>query len=262
VIALAGLAPIPTKLTIETSAQTIVLSLSSNVVISGLVSPPFPGEFVQIHYITPSRSVIERTVKIDTDGSYTDRLKPDEVGTWEVSAEFKAKGYYVDSRSEKVTFAVENEKRNSVFELQVSDDGGKAKTSYPIAYIIDGANVTNISINDRQRSLDISIQPTSSSEGGTLKIELARNVIDTWQPKYQVIVDGKIGSYEELPSDNKQLRILSIPFSADAKQIQIQGTYVVPEFSQAAIVVLAVTIVALIAVHRSVNLRNMWDVWK
>ena len=257
VIALAGLTPIPTKLTIEASDQSI--APASKLVISGAVSPSFPGDFVQIQYVDPKGSLTTRSLVLAVDGSYMDIINPELIGTWYVSAEFKAKGYYVDSKSQTISFTVKEETKNSVFDLQVEADD-RTKVSYPISYLIDTGKITNMSIDKERKSLLISIDPsTTAANGGTLRVELPRSIIDTWEPDYRVIVDGKDdATFQELSTSDTQTRILSIPFSSGAHQIEIVGTIVVPEFSSVAAGILVLTIGGLIAVSKSANFRLKW----
>jgi outer membrane protein assembly factor BamB len=257
VIALAGLTPIPTKLTIEASEQSVIPG--SKLVVSGVVSPSFPGDFVQIQYIDPKGSLTTRALVIAVDGSYTDTIKPELLGTWQASAEFKAKGYYVDSKSQTISFTVKNETKNSVFDLQVEADD-TTKVSYPISYLLDTGKITNMSIDKERRSLRISIDPsTAAATGGTLRVELPKSIIDTWEPRYRVIVDGRDdATFQELSSSDTQTRILSIPFSSGAHQIEIVGTAVVPEFSSVAAGILLLAMGGLIAVSKSANFRLKW----
>lgn len=248
--AMAGLTTIKTSLTLGPSSQNV--TVSSKMVVSGAVSPPIPGEIVRLRYVDPTGSVTTRTLIIEKDGSFTDTIKPELIGTWKASAEFKGEGYYLDSNSPTISFTVENETRNSVYILEVKANEGDAAgvTRYPIAYFIEGGRVTGISVDEQQKSLIIALEPSPAGapDQHVLKIELPRSVIDAWQSSYQVYIDGKIAAFQELDSgDYAQERALSIPFSSETREIQVIGTYIVPEFSGGALVILALTLVALVA---------------
>jgi hypothetical protein len=96
-----------------------------------------------------------------------------------------------------------------------------------------------------QKTLSVSLAP-SSSAGGRLWIELPRSVIDSWQGSYQVFKDGRAAGFEEVQADETN-RALSIPFDGNTRQVQIIGTYIVPEFSAMAPLIMALTMVAAIA---------------
>jgi len=241
--ALAGLTQIKTSLTIGVSAQTV--TPSSKLVVSGSVSPPFPGEIVILNYIDPTGKVTTKPIVIAKDGSYADEVKPELVGSWKVSARFDGEGYYLDSATPTISFAVENKTKDSVYKVEVKADDGTS-VSYPVEYFIEGGQVTDMSVNRQQKSLDVAI---TSTGGGALKIQLSRVMIDAAGSTYQVYVDGKVATFQETESGS-QTRTLSIPFPAGSKQVQIIGTYVVPEFSAIALIVLALAVAGTMAATR------------
>jgi outer membrane protein assembly factor BamB len=241
---LAALTTIETELTIDASEQVIVEG--SKIMITGAISPALAGEIVQLRYIDPTGFVMPKPIVVAKDGSYADTIEPEILGEWKVNARFEGEGYYTSAESSTITFTVENETKNSVYRIQVRSDDN-TNVSYPIVYFIDGGNVTQMSIDKQQKSLNIAIRP--SSGGGALRLELSREIIDAWQSSYQVRVDGKTVSFQELEADLKT-RVLTIPFSNDAKQIQVIGTYVVPEFPMPSIVIVAlVGMIAIIAMR-------------
>jgi len=60
-----------------------------------------------------------------------------------------------------------------------------------------------------------------------------------------VIVDG-----EEINSINYLNKILTIPYTANTEKIEVYGSYVIPEFGPIAIIILAVSVVSIIALSR------------
>ena len=248
--ALAGLTPRSTDLTIRASDETILVS--SKLTISGLLSPPFPGEIISIRYIDPNGSEIKRPLIVEKDGSYADIIKPEIVGTWKVSSSFNGEGYYLDSQSPTIAFDVVNEIKNSVYLLTIATPtggSGSTEVSYPIVYLIEGGEVSVMSIDKAKKSLDITIKNAESLDEITriLKIELPRGVIDSVLSDFQVYLDGKAASFEEIEKDSDtHFRTLSIPFSAETKKVQIVGTYIVPEFSTFALIVFAAAVISVI----------------
>jgi outer membrane protein assembly factor BamB len=232
---------IETSLSIEASAQTLLSA--SRLVITGDVSPSFPGEIVEIRYVDPSGSVVPKSLIVARDGTYTDVIEPETIGTWKVSADFKGEGFYLDSKSPTITFTVVNETKNLVFSLKVSGDGQSSEISYPIVYFAEGGEVVDMSINKEKKSLNIALEPSTS--GGNLRIELPRAVIDAWESNYEVYLDGQIRDFDEVES-GPSARTLSIPFDGDSSQIQILGTYVVPEFSNVVTLVFSVAMIAAV----------------
>ena len=244
---------IPTELSIESSSKTVIES--SRLVITGTVSPPFPGEIVHIRYVDPSGSVTTKTLVLDRDGTYTDVIEPEKIGSWKVSAEFKGEGFYLDSKSPTIDFTVIEEVEASVFTLRVRGDN-QAEISYPILYHIDGGQVTAMGVDKEERSLEIAINPMSP-DGGLLMVELPRSVIDAAGSSFQVLVDGRAADFEEIKTDSS-MRSLSIPFEENSNRVVIIGTYIVPEFSSFAPALLAAVMALVLAVgmRGRLNLRT------
>jgi outer membrane protein assembly factor BamB len=238
--ALAGRTVIETGLTIRASEQTTLLS--RKIIISGAISPSLPGEVVQLRYVDPTGFVISRPLVIAQDGSYTDEIEPKVIGNWRASVSFAGKGYYTDSQSPTISFSIENETRNSVYKLEIESDDNTV-VSYPVVYLIEGGQVDKMSIDRDRKSLDITI---TAEDQGSLRLELSRNMIDAWDSSYEVYVDGEVVEYDEVKADT-QTRTLSIPFSASSEQIQVIGTYVVPEFPMASLM-LVLTIAGTITI--------------
>lgn len=237
--ALAGLTEIKTALEISVSAQTLSLtSLPDRIMVTGALTPAFRGEIVELRYVDPTGLVTTVPLIVAGDGSFTHVIEPQIVGTWKVTAEFDGEGYYLDSKSSTITFTVmEEEPGSRIYQLEVEG----SEVSYPIAYKIEGGNVTGMSINLETKSLGIAI---SATQHGTLTIKLPRSVIDAWELSYQVYVDGEGADFEETEA-NEEFRTLAIPFPGSAKQVQVSGSYIIPEFP-VALVMLALAIVCTI----------------
>jgi hypothetical protein len=218
--------------------------LSRKVTISGAISPPLPGEVVQLRYIDPAGMMTSKPLVVAQDGSYTDEIQPKAIGSWKVSASYAGEGFYTSAQSSTISFTVENETRNSVYSVDVKSEDNTS-VSYPVAYFIEGGRVDEMSIDKQQKSLDIAITPEIGS-GGSLRIELSRSMIDAWDSSYKVFVDGKAVEFDEIEAD-MQARTLSIPFSSDSEQIRVIGTYIVPEFP-AATIMMALAIAGMITV--------------
>jgi hypothetical protein len=197
---------------------------------------------VQLRYVDPNGDVTTKPLILENDGSYVDVTEPEIIGDWKVSVEFKGEGFYLDSSSGTIGFTVIAEETTSSFPVKVR--GEEQGISYPIQYLVDGGQVTDMAIVKDQKTLSISLAP-SSSAGGRLWVELPRSVIDSWQGEFQVLRDGKAAGFEEVQADEAN-RALSIPFDGNTRQVQIIGTYIVPEFSAMALV-MALTMVAAIA---------------
>ena len=240
VTALSRQTTISTTLSIQPSAETVVAS--SKVVISGALTPSFPGKLIEIRYVDPKGAVTTRPLILSKDGTYSDVFEPEMTGDWKVNVAFDGEGFYLDSTSRTISIKVIDEEKILVYMLKVPDD---ESVSYPIPYFVDGGQVNDMSINKETKTLKIAINP--SKEDGSLEIDLPRNVIDAFDKDYQVLINGKQAQYQEIESEDSSTRSLSIPFKQDSSEITISGTYIVPEFSIVGPLLFAVVMLAVLA---------------
>ncbi len=116
-----------------------------------------------------------------------------------------------------------------------------------IGYEITGGKILGITPSVEDNSLIISIDATSD---GSLTLTIPRSVLDALidgvDDDFFILIDGEEVNFEETTSSTD--RILTIAFPAGAEEIEIIGTFVVPEFGTIAAMILAVAIISIIAV--------------
>ncbi len=116
-----------------------------------------------------------------------------------------------------------------------------------IGYEITGGKLISIMTDVDANSLIISIDAT---DDGSLTITIPRSVLDATfngeDDDFFVLVDGEEVDFDEIASSTD--RTLTIEFSAGAEQIEIIGTFVIPEFGTIAAMILAVAIISIIAI--------------
>lgn len=122
-------------------------------------------------------------------------------------------------------------------------------SNYCIPYSISGATVTGARINQATTSMTINI---NTSSDGTLTLEIPRNVLDT-KDSFFVFVDGEEAESEESATDTT--RTVTIMFPNGAEEIEIIGTFAIPEFGAIAALILAVAIISIIAVSSKTRLN-------
>lgn len=122
-------------------------------------------------------------------------------------------------------------------------------SNYCIPYSISGATVTGARINQATTSMTINI---NTSSDGTLTLDIPRNVLDT-KDSFFVLVDGEEVDSEESVTDTT--RTVTIMFPNGAEEIEIIGTFAIPEFGAIAALILAVAIISIIAVSSKTRLN-------
>jgi predicted secreted protein with PEFG-CTERM motif len=116
-----------------------------------------------------------------------------------------------------------------------------------IGYEITGGKLLSIMPDVDANSLIVSIDATND---GSLTLTIPRSVLDATMngedDDFFVLIDGEEVDFEETTDSTN--RILTIAFPAGAEEIEIIGTFVVPEFGTIAAMILAVAIISIIAV--------------
>ena len=144
----------------------------------------------------------------------------------------------------------------------VMPDGNKYsvtidESEYALDYSITGGSLVSIMPNMDDKSLIITID---SVEDGSLTLTLPRSIIDAldgdMDVNFLVFVDREESDDVEETSTSSD-RTLTIPFPAGAEEIEIIGTWIVPEFGTIAAMILAVAIVSIIAISARSRLSIM-----
>jgi len=134
--------------------------------------------------------------------------------------------------------------------IKVSD------TDLMIGYTITSGKVTSVMPDVDAKSLVVGI---NSNDDGIITLELPRSVLDAKMnnndDEFFVLVDGEEVNFEESVTESK--RTLTVSFPANAEEVEIIGTFVVPEFGTIAAMILAVAIISIIAVSAKSRLSIM-----
>jgi predicted secreted protein with PEFG-CTERM motif len=116
-----------------------------------------------------------------------------------------------------------------------------------VGYEITGGKLLGISPDVESNSLIISIDATSN---GSLTLTIPRSVLDATinggDDDFFVLIDGEEVDFDETTSSTD--RTLTIAFPAGAEEIEIIGTFVVPEFGTIAVMILSIAIISIIAI--------------
>ena len=134
---------------------------------------------------------------------------------------------------------------------QPSKTCGKSELSVEgncVSYSISGGTVNGAKVNTNDNSLIVMI---SANEDGTITLNPSKNVLDG---AFMVLVDGEEWDDVEINENGNEITVM---FLAGAEEIEIIGTFVVPEFGAIAALILAVAIISIIAVSAKSRLSIM-----
>ena len=123
-------------------------------------------------------------------------------------------------------------------------------TDYELVYGISGGSVTHVAPDYEAQSLIIQIDSISN---GTLLVKLPREIIDSKfggkDDDFFVLIDGLDSEFNEGKTDSE--RTLTIPFQEGSEEVEIIGTYVVPEFGTIAVLVLIISLISVIFISQN-----------
>jgi predicted secreted protein with PEFG-CTERM motif len=122
------------------------------------------------------------------------------------------------------------------------------KSTDLVGYEITNGKLINVIPDIDAKSLLIDIE---ALDDGSITLTIPRSVLDATindneDDEFFVLVDGEEVDFEEIITSTD--RTLTIEFLAGSEQIEIIGTFVIPEFGTIAAMILAVAIISIIAI--------------
>ena len=117
-----------------------------------------------------------------------------------------------------------------------------------VEYTITGGTLLSIIPDTDSKSLVLSI---TSTRDGTITLSIPRTVADSLletgdDDSFIILVDDSDTMFDETVSSTH--RTVTIPFSAGTSQIEIIGTFVIPEFGSIIMMILVISIISIIAI--------------
>ncbi|MBM2851665.1 MAG: sorting protein [Candidatus Nitrosotenuis sp.] len=216
------------------------------------------GDAVTIKVTGPQGNIVAlRQVEVSEDNSFEATLST--AGSlWKQSGMYTIRAQYgpqqvFDKVVVEITEEAPEEPACAADELVVK---GRDQ-AYCVPFEITGGTVSDNSVSSETSSLTLMI--TAESDG-SVSLKIPRNVLDARQQGMEgddtdfiVLVDGEEADFEEIDTTSDE-RTLDIVFLEGATQIEVIGTWAVPEFGTTAAIILAVAIVSIIAVSARTRL--------
>ncbi len=124
-----------------------------------------------------------------------------------------------------------------------------------VQYNIVNGTVDDMSVDVGANSLYI---PITTAANGTLTVTLPRTLIDATtnngqDDQFYVLLDGQDSYFQESKTNIE--RTLTVPFPDGTSEIDVVGTYVVPEFPTSAAIVFAIAIISIVVVSTRAKIR-------
>ena len=230
------------------------------IIISGILQDNItPGYQVALMVISPIGNIVSiAQLSPDNDNKFSEIIRSGEGGVWKESGTYTVEAKYNNMKADThfdfdsgIIKAAPSVSAEVVVEddesIRVVVDG----EIFSIKYSIENGTVTAAYIDVETKSLIIVID---SSDDGVITLTLPNSLITSDEYGYFILIDGEeADNYDE--SSTSVNTNLTIPFSAGTEQIEIIGSWVVPEFGAIAGLVLAVAIISIIVLSAKTRMN-------
>jgi len=227
------------------------------IVVFGEVRDIFSGTPVALRVIAPNGNLVTLAqLDVGTDGTFSTTLTAGgdlwkSQGTYTIKVSYGATGANIKSAEATFDFG-------GTTGIGATPTSGQSLTveGFGVGFQITGGSIISITPDIDQSSLIIEIEAV---DDGELTITLPRELIDAKfngdDDDFFVLVDAEEVDFDETKTDLE--RTLIIGFPAGTEEIEIIGTFVIPEFGTIAALILAVAIISIIAVSARTKLSIM-----
>ena len=220
------------------------------VVILGLVDITLEGTPAIIQIMSPIGNMVRaEQIDVDSDGSFSKTIETSIGGVWKETGTYTVKVSYGENSTQigfeyggmmsagvqtTPEFAME-ENENASQSIMIED--------HSLDYELTCAEIQSLTPDTENKSLIISVKTDCDGE---LTITLPKDVIDTDEEGFFILVDGDETNHKA--SSVGEFWTLTIPFSYGSEEIEIIGTFVIPEFGTIAALVLVVAISSILII--------------
>ncbi len=221
------------------------------VVISGIVKTVIGETPIIIQIIYDEKTYVDfKQIEVAQDGSFTATFIAE--GTyWKKAGTYTVKVSYQDQIAEtEFTYTPESGPRKITDSYEVSRGPGEG--TFDVKYAIEGGTVKKMIVDPKGLAIIVQIESTYEGE---ITLDLPREFIgakkqDGKDDIFIITIDGRNVVYLESVVHPDSRRI-TINFENEDSDIEIIGTYVVPEFGTIVMMILIVGIMTVILVSRN-----------
>jgi len=238
------------SLTITTEKESY--SAGEPIQIVGLVESKVTDFKVTLRVFNPVNNLITiDELDVNDDGTFHGEIPTSIGGLWEKDGTYTIIANYYASEVATTQFEygvmISAGVQDVVPEFSVTEDDDYLQSTmledYELGYELTGAKIIRITPDTEMKSLIFEIETYSDGE---LRITLPKDVIDTDEEGFFILVDGIETNHEAV--SNLENWSFVIPFSYGSEEIEIIGTFVIPEFGTIAVLVLVTSIAVIVMI--------------
>ena len=220
-------------------------SEGDTILISGNVATIIGDTQVTMQLFQQGNLIEIAQIKVSQDGNYTHTIIA-QGPLWKTQGTYMVKVAYGESNIAERLFNYTPESEIIETTKDFSVDAGDSGT-FDVKYTIRGGIVESIDIEPENLGLLIKI---NSLHDGKIILELPRESIDAEKQngkdeEFIILINNAQTTYEEIQSEST-VRTVGINFEKGDSEIQIIGTYVIPEFGTIVMIILTIGILASI----------------
>ena len=219
--------------------------------ITGLVEAKIGDEIVTIRIFNPMNTLITiKQISVNNDGTFSGLIPTSIDGQWAKDGTYTIIANYFGSTQATTQFEyggmVSAGVKSTTPEVPLIEEDNSQSLmleDFELGYELTGAKIIRITPDFEMKSLIIEIETYSDGE---LRITFPKDVIHTDEEGFFVLVDGDETNHEAT-FDNDNWSFV-IPFSNGSQEIEIIGTYVIPEFGTIALLILVIGISTILVI--------------
>jgi predicted secreted protein with PEFG-CTERM motif len=225
-------------------------SEGDTIVISGKIITIIGDTQVTMQLFKGDNLIEIAQIKVSQDGNYFHTIIA-QGPLWQSQGSYMVKVAYGEGNIAETLFNYIPESETIEITKDFPVDAGDSGT-FDVKYTIRGGTVEDIEIEPENLGLLVKI---NSLDDGKIILELPRESIDAEKQngkdeKFIILINDVQTTYEQIQSDST-VRIIEINFEKGDSEIQIIGTYVIPEFGTIVMIVLTIGILTSILLTKN-----------
>ena len=220
------------------------------IVISGQVKTIVTGTPVVLQIFFEGNLIDIAQLTVAQDASYTNTVIA-EGPLWNKEGDYLIRASYGEGNIAETEFSflpkTSIPETKNIFEVDAESHG-----TFDVEYTIKGGIIDDMLVDAENFALVVQIEAVDE---GSITLSLPREFIDAEKQDgkdelFIVLIDDIEASYKETNSNSKS-RTITVDFEEGDSEIQIIGTYAIPEFGTIAIMMLLVAITSVILVTKN-----------
>jgi len=220
------------------------------VVVSGSVTTVIGSTPITLQLFIEGSLVAIAQIRVAQDGTYSHTIIA-EGPLWKKSGDYLVRVSYGEGNIAETEFSFtpksELLETTTIFEVNAGSSG-----TFDVEYTIKGGTVKDMIVDSNIFGIIVQIE---STDEGTISLDLPREFIGAEKQNgkddsFIILIDGIEVAYNELVV-NSDSRVITINFEEGDSDIEIIGTYVIPEFGTIVMIILIVGIMSIIIASRN-----------